>query len=140
MLQFVGVPLPVLTVKGFDGQVPGSRVEASDIDRETVRVGAGHIKRFYATGFAKQVLCNPGIESIGYKRIFTGEQSEVVPGYDQVNKSRHRADRAVTLVALELLGRLHLEPHGFAMAMALVNQPGLLLARSTDSHAKKWLR
>ena len=65
----MGVLFPILTVKRRDDNVRWSRIQAADIDRITVGIGAWHIKGLDATMFAEQVLGGAGIEGISSQVI-----------------------------------------------------------------------
>ena len=77
--------LPVGAIELFHFDILESlRVQASNIDAETVRVGAGHIKRFDPAMAAKQVFCSARVEAVLGQIALALEQMKPGRGNDQM--------------------------------------------------------
>ena len=98
----------------------GFRLEAADIDADSVRIGARNIEGFDAAVGAESVPGDPGVEGVGGEILLALDEAEPASGNDQVEVGGHRADRTVAELDLELCGRIHLEPDFSTMASAPV--------------------
>ena len=58
------VGLPVSSIKVIDSHGLRLRIQTPYIDVHAVRIGTRSVKWFYATGFAKRVFGDAGIECI----------------------------------------------------------------------------
>jgi hypothetical protein len=130
MPEFTGVAFPILSVEWRDGQRSGPGIQTTDVDIVAVRVRAGNIIGLNTADIAEQMLGNAGIEGVGDDMLFAGQQAKLGPGNYQMKITRLGADRAITLVHLQVRRGLHFEPDRTAMTTALIYHVRLLRAKS----------
>ncbi len=70
--KLVNIVFPVFSIELLDiHAVDGGFFKATNVDTDSIRVGAGDVKRLDAAGFAKQVLRLVGVKGIGSKVILS---------------------------------------------------------------------
>jgi len=104
----------------------GFRFEATDIDADSVRIGARNIEGFDAAVGAESVPGDPGVEGVGGEILLALDEAEPAGGNDQVEVGGHRADRTVAELDLELCGRVDLELHHSTVAASVVGDALIL--------------
>ncbi len=116
---------PVAPVEELDRDVRGLRVEAAHVHVDAVGIRARDVERLDPARAAELVVGDAGAEAVGDELVLAAQQAELRLRHDQVHEARHRADGAAAVEARELLGRLHFEGDGAAMAMAVVDHLGV---------------
>ena len=96
----------------------GFRFEATDIDADSVWIGARNIEGFDAAVGAESVPGDPGVEGVGGEILLALDEAEPAGGNDQVEVGGHRADRTVAELDFELCGRIDFESNPTAVTAA----------------------
>ena len=66
----MSIGLPISSIEGrYINLLNGVRLQAPDIDAESVRIRAGNVVRLYPTCFAKQMFCFVGIKYVSCKVV-----------------------------------------------------------------------
>ena len=127
-----GARLPIDTVEGERFQrTDRALIETANVDAEPVRIRARYIERLDATHFAERVLRDPGIESVGRKRILPFHDAKLARGHDQMQEAGAFADRAVAFVGDDVCWRFGFEGDGAAMTASLMDHGPLPIVDGT---------
>ena len=117
-----GARLPIDTVEGERFQrTDRALIETANVDAEPVRIRARYVERLDATHLAEHVLRDPGIESVGRKRILPFHDAKLARGHDQMQEARAFANRAIAFVGDDVFGCFGFEGYGAAMAASLMD-------------------
>ena len=84
-------------------------LKAIEVDADTIWIRPGHIERFDAALSTKQVPRNTGIEAVFGQVLCSGQQSKTRFVDNQVQKTRHSADRTIAIVENERRRCIHLK-------------------------------
>src|SRR5690242_11395446 len=93
-------------------------IEAARVDAVTMRMRTRNVERFHTAVFAEQVPRGAGVETVFGERVFALQQAEARSGHDEMQETRHAADRAVAFLHLRMRRRIHFETHAAAVAAA----------------------
>ena len=83
-------------------------------------MGTWHIKGFDAAVLAEMMLCNAGVKGVSRDLVFSLQQEEILARHEQVQKTTHMADAAITARRLNIGRRLDLKLNAAAMTATLV--------------------
>ena len=115
--QIPRMGFPVLPVKWLDlDGLESALIQTAEINAESIRVGARHIKGLHATHLTECVPRNTGVEGVGRQRIVACDQSEPSGGNKEMLIPGHVADGTIAGMNRDSHRGVDLEGHGPTVA------------------------